>query len=178
MPTLLELATTTSLLNSSCFNQKLQNRAKFQKSWTNRRLRVHISELNYRTWSKRPRLPISPQKPRQENATMLVIPNAQTSDKTEFPGNITAASEDDVVRLRVGLRISVAGNLELDLKLVVRNRGIGEKKRGMLAREGGESTRGDEMKEQQRTESLVVVAIFCNTRDDDDLFFHYFFHRI
>lgn len=110
---------------------------------------------------------------------MLVIPNAQASDKTEFPGNITAASEDDVVRLRVDLRISVAGNLELDLKLVVRrNRGIGEKKRGMLAREGGESTRGDEMKEQQRTESLVVVAIFCNTRDDDDLFFHYFFHRI
>lgn len=45
MPTLLELATTTSLLNSSCFNQKLQNRAKFQKSWTNRRLRVHISEI-------------------------------------------------------------------------------------------------------------------------------------
>lgn len=120
-------------------------------------------------WSKMPRLPISPQKPRHENATMLVTPNAQTSDKTEFSGNITAASED--------LRILVAGNLELDLKLVairtVRNRGIGEKK----AREGGESTRGDEMKEQQRTESFVVVlvvAIFCNTRKHD-LFFDYVF---
>lgn len=105
-----------------------------------------------------PRLPISPQKPRHENATRQAIPVAQTSDSTAFSGNITA-SED--VRLRGDLRKSVAGNLGPDVRLVeirrVSNRGIGEKKQG-TARDEEESTGGDEMKEQ-RTESLVAISL-------------------
>lgn len=118
------------------------------------------------TWSKMPRLPISPQKPRHENATMPEIPHALKSDKIEFPGNITAAESEDDVRLREDLRKSVARNLELDLRLVairtVRNRGFGGEEKKEIARE--ESTRGgDEINEEE------VVAILCNTRND--LFF-------
>lgn len=123
--------------------------------------------MKFPTWSKKPRLPISPQKPRQEKATRLVIPKAQTSDRTEFPGNMTA--REDVIRLLRGgdlRRKSVAGSLEIDL----RNRGIGEKKQEEIGRDDEESTRGDEMKEQR-----VVVAIFCKP---NKLPFFKYFNRI
>ena len=101
------------------------------------------------TWSKKPRLPISPQKPRQETATTLVIPEAQTSDSTELSGNMTASE---------GVRLLWEGDLRsvkvaADLRAVVvairrvRNRGIGEKK------QEEESTR-------TREEMLLVATIF------------------
>lgn len=94
------------------------------------------------TWSKMPRLPISPQKPRHENATTPEIPVAQTSESTEFSGNIRAASEDFRLRGWEYLWKYVAGRLALDgLRLV------GEKKQG--------TAREEEEEEEEEGESTI-----------------------
>lgn len=109
-----------------------------------------------------PRLPISPQKPRHENATTPEIPVAQTSESTEFSGNITAASEDVRLRGWEYLWKYVAWRLALDdLRLV------GEKKQGTAREEEEEEGEGESTisGDDKMWEKLLVYIFSANPNE-------------